>query len=155
MNIRKLTIDDIALLVKLRIDFLWYESIEYTIDGFEDIKQRSEEFFISALQANNFIAFVAEDNGKILSTAFMTIADRPPRKAFTSYRVGTLYNVLTYIPHRRKGIATQVLTALFNEAKLMGVASVDLLASADGKELYEKLGFWSIANYTPMRKELP
>ncbi|MCL2518079.1 MAG: GNAT family N-acetyltransferase [Oscillospiraceae bacterium] len=153
MNIRKLTIDDLDLLIKLRIDFLLDEKIEFTSQEIEDIKIKCKEYFISAFNTNNFIAFVAEIDGEAISTAFMSFSERPPRKAFLPYRYGTIYNVLTYEPHRRKGIATKVLIALLGEAKAMGISIVDLLATEDGKKLYEKLDFWSI-NYTPMRTEL-
>jgi len=38
MNIRKLTIDDLDLLIKLRIDFLLDEKVEFTSQELEDIK---------------------------------------------------------------------------------------------------------------------
>lgn len=105
------------------------------------------------MKSNRFLAFVAESDNETLSTAFLTISERPPRKPFMPFLVGTIYNVLTYEKHRRKGIATKVLTALLDEAKSTGVCTVDLWATTDGEELYKKLGFWSI-NLTPMRKEI-
>jgi len=50
-------------------------------------------------------------------------------------------------------IATKVLITLLDEAKSMGISTVDLYATADGEKLYGNLGFWSINN-TPMRIEL-
>ena len=43
--------------------------------------------------------------------------------------------------------------ALLSDAESLGVASVDLLATEDGKPLYEKLGF-TVPAYTPMRIRL-
>jgi GNAT superfamily N-acetyltransferase len=153
MIIRKLAIDDMDLLVQLRIDFLLDEKIEFTQHELEIIKTKCKDFFISAYKTDSFIAFVAEENGTVLSTAFMTLTERPPRKAFIPYRIGTVYNVLTYEHYRRKGIATKVLDALLDEAKLNGISTIDLWATTDGEKLYNNLGFWSI-NLTPMRKEL-
>jgi len=96
---------------------------------------------------------VAEEDNKVLSMAFLTIQEKPPRKANTPLQTGTIYNVLTYKKYRRTGLAKQVLSALLNEAKSMRITSVDLLATDDGKKLYKNLGFWKI-NCTPMRIEL-
>lgn len=153
MKIKKLSIDDIDLLIKLRIDFLLDEKIKFTQQELEDIKLKCRDYFISAYKTDSFICFIAEERGEVISTAFMALTERPPRKALLPYRNGTIYNVLTYENYRRRGIATKIITALMDEAKLMGVKTVDLLATPDGEKLYNNLGFWSI-NYTPMRKEL-
>jgi len=153
MVIRKLAISDLDLLIKLRIDFMLGEGIDFTQQELEDIKAKCKAFFESAYKSNSFIAFTAEKDGEILSTAFMNLTERPPRKAFIPYRTGTIYNVLTYENHRRKGVATKVLIALLDEAKSLGISTVDLYATSDGEKLYSNLGFWSINN-TPMRIEL-
>ena len=153
MNIRKLTIDDLDLLIKLRIDFLLDEKIEFTKHELDSIKDKCKDYFFSAYKTNSFIAFVAEEKGEVLSTAFMTFAERPPRKAFVSTRIGTIYNVLTYEKYRRKGIATKLLQILMDEAKAIGVSMIDLYATTDGEKLYQNLGFWKI-NCTPMRLDL-
>jgi len=153
LNTRKLTIKDLDLLVTLRIDFLLDEKIEFTPNELDSIKDQCKDYFISALNTNSFIAYVAEENGEVLSSAFMTLTERPPRKAFASTHIGTVYNVLTYEKHRRKGIATKLLHTLIDEAKSTGVSTIDLYATTDGEKLYENLGFWKI-NCTPMRLDL-
>jgi pantothenate kinase len=45
----------------------------------------------------------------------------------------------------------KVLKALLDESKTLDVASVDLLATDEGKTLYEKIGFHQIEEYTAMR----
>ena len=153
MKIRKLSINDIELLVKLRIDFLCDEGIELPKQELDDITQKCRDYFHHAYETDSFVAFVAEDGEELMSCAFMSTGYRPPRRAFAPYSVGTIYNVLTYKKYRKRGLATKVLNALMDEAKLMGIHTVDLWATKDGEKLYENLGFWSI-NVTPMRKEL-
>ena len=150
MQIRQLSLDDLDLLIKLRIDFMLEEHIEFSNEELASIKQKCEEFFISSLEANRFIAFAAQDGDKVLSTAFLTIHERPPRRGNTSFLIGTVYNVLTYREHRRKGLAKRVLTELLSEAKSMGVSSIDLLATQEGEKLYANMGFRKI-NYAPMK----
>jgi len=64
-----------------------------------------------------------------------------------------VYNVYTNPEYRRRGIATQVMTALLQEAEKLNVAVIDLLSTDDGKSLYEKLGF-KVQKYTPMKLRL-
>jgi ribosomal protein S18 acetylase RimI-like enzyme len=117
------------------------------------LKTRLRDYFEKWIPVDGLIACIAENNGDICSTAFLSIVERPPRAADSSYLVGTIYNVYTYPTHRRKGFATEVMRALLSEAKIHNVASVDLLSTDDGKRLYEKLGF-QLTSYTPMRMKL-
>ena len=151
MKIRKATIDDMEPLIKLRIDYLLEENKLKNINDLESLKLKLHEYFNKQLPNNGFVAFFAEENNKIYSTAFLSIVERPPRKATSSYLVGTVYNVFTYPIYRKKGIATKVMSALLEEAKSLNVASIDLLATDAGQSLYERMGFQQITNYTSMR----
>ena len=155
MNItyRKTTLADIELLVKLRLDFIKDEGIGLTSDETDSFIITCRNYFAKAIENKSFIAFVAENNGETISAAFMTLSERPPRKPFIPCLGGTIYNVFTYGQYRRQGIATNVLELIIEEAKNNGAGFIDLLATQNGKSVYEKLGFWSI-NLTSMRKEL-
>jgi len=153
MIIRKATVDDIDLLIKLRIDYLLDENKIKNIDDVDILKAKLRDYFQKWIPVDGLIAYIAEKDCDICSTAFLSIVERPPRVADSSYLVGTVYNVYTYPNHRRKGIATKVMQALLSEAKLHGVASVDLLSTDDGKHLYENLGF-ELPSYTSMRIKL-
>lgn len=97
------------------------------------------------------IADIAEEGNEICTAAFLSIVNRPPRSARLSCRIGTVYNVYTYPQYRKRGLATAVIKALLQEAKAMDLASIDLLASSDGRPFYEKFGF-KIPNHTYMRR---
>jgi len=153
MEIRKLSADDIDLLVKLRIDFLSDGKSEFSRRELESLRSICRDFFYSAYRADNFIAFAAEEEGETISAAFLVLSERPPRKPFTPCLAGTVYNVYTYKKHRKRGAAARVIAALLDEARGRGAASVDLLASDDGVRLYEKAGFRTI-DHAPMRKIL-
>jgi len=153
MQIRHATIDDIDLLIKLRVDYLLEENKLQELKDIEVIKGKLREYFEKWIPLKGFIAYIAEENGNVYSTAFLSIVERPPRTANTSYYIGTVYNVFTYPQYRRKGIATKVMGDLLADAESLSVASVDLLATEDGTPLYEKLGF-TVPAYTPMRIKL-
>ena len=155
MNItyRKATLLDIELLIKLRLDFTNDEGVDMTSDEMDDFVLKLREYFEKSIKNKSFIAFIAEKDGEAISTAFMSLSERPPRKAFIPCLGGTIHNVLTYEKYRRQGIATNVLKLILEEAKNNGAGFIDLMATGDGKPVYEKLGFWSI-DMSSMRKEL-
>ncbi len=61
--------------------------------------------------------------------------------------VGGIYYVMTAPNQRRKGFGTHMMKCLIRRAKEKGYHMVTLQASADGKGLYEKLGFQSICRF--------
>lgn len=153
MIVRKTTEKDVELLVQLRVDFLMDQNPEKILENKNQLIDNLYSYFEKAIMRNEFIAVVAEEDGRAVSTAFMSIAERPPRPGNSSNRVGTIYSVYTYPEYRRKGIATKVLQLLLQEAKENNVATVDLSATADGRPLYEKLGF-KMPKYTYMKLNL-
>ena len=149
MQIRKATINDLNLLIRLRIDYLLDEGKLKSIEDKNVLEGKLRSYFGKWIPIDGFVAYIAEKEKDVLSTAFLSIVERPPRMASTSYLIGTIYNVFTYPQHRRKGIATSVMQKIIEEAGLLGVAKIDLLATNDGKHLYEKIGFQD-SKYTPM-----
>ena len=153
MIIRKAGLEDIDILIKLRIDYLSDErKIVMPPQEQEEFKQNFKIYLQKYMPDNSFFAYIAEVNGVAVSTAFLSVAERPPQSPYSSL-TGTVYNVLTYPEYRRQGIATKIMTALMEEAQSLNIVNIDLLASNDGKYLYENLGF-GLSKYTYMRKKL-
>lgn len=153
MVTRIATEKDIDLLVQLRIDYLLDQNSMESLGDIEALKGLLLAYFTSSFAKNEFVAIIAEDENAVYSTAFLSIADRPPRTSNEPSRIGTVYNVYTYPQFRKQGIATNVMKALLNEAKNLDICAVDLYASNDGKPLYEKLGF-QIPYHTYMKKKI-
>lgn len=147
MMIRRATAADIDLLVRLRMGYL----SEHGAPD-EEMRETLRNYFEKRIDSDDFVALVAERDGMAVSTAFMTVAEPPPR-SLTTGRTGTVYNVYTVSGFRRQGFAGRVMRELLDEACRMGVSSIDLLASEEGQALYEKLGF-ATPDYTFMRLKL-
>ena len=152
MRVRKLGKEDMDLLIKIRMDYLFAEKGVFSDEEVQDIRKKLEEYFTKYLN-KGFIAMIAENENEVLATAFMSMVERPPLIAFSSYLVGTVYNVFTYPEYRGQGIATKVMNELLSEAKLLGVVAVDLMSTEKGKSLYKNLGF-QVSSYTSMNKFL-
>jgi GNAT superfamily N-acetyltransferase len=56
-------------------------------------------------------------------------------------RQGIVLNVYTEPPWRRRGVARQLMASVLTWAREVGLESLVLHASADGRTLYEQLGF--------------
>lgn len=153
MNIRKATIDDIDMLIKLRIDYLLADRGSLSAAEENVIRLQLITYFTKHINCD-FIAIVAEKNNHVLSTAFLAVMEKPANPTFITGKTGTLLNVLTYPEYRRMGIASKVISKIIDEAKQLGVSSIDLSATQDGKPLYEKLGFTQSSKYTAMKLQL-
>lgn len=152
MIIRKATIKDIEKLIGLRIDFLREEMGNLSADEETAIRAQLATYFAEQID-RDFIAVLAEADDRIVSTAFLAMSEKPANPVFITGKTGTLLNVFTYPGHRRKGYATKTVCRIIEEAKKLGVSSIDLSASEAGKPLYEKLGF-EVPKSTAMRLRL-
>lgn len=153
MLLRKATIKDIDLLIKVRLDYLIEDNGSLTQNEKAAIQEQLREYFDKHIQDKTFIGVLAEMDGKIVSAAYLVISEKPANPALTTGKTGTLLNVLTYPRFRRKGIASKVISVLIDEAKKAGVSAIDLSATNDGRPLYEKMGF-TTSKYTAMRMKL-
>jgi GNAT superfamily N-acetyltransferase len=139
--LRKANVDDVELLIRLRIDYLTEDKGKPSQDEEAAIKSQLKKYFSKHIPNNTFIGILAELDGKIVSTAYLAVSEKPANQVFITGVTGTMVNVLTYPEYRRKGIATKVIEKLIEEAKAVGVSHINLSATADGKFLYEKMGF--------------
>ena len=143
MIVRKATVEDAALLSEVRKLQLIDEGIAPDCD----IDSELDAFFKKWLVSKDFLQLIAEENGKLLSTAAIVYYDLPP--SFTN-KIGVrgyVTNVYTAPEHRRKGLSKMLLSELLNDAKKRGIKKLWLGASKDGRPLYEKLGFIQQESY--------
>ena len=139
---RRATIDDAPVLVDYRVRFLnelfnHPENNETTI-----VRKSLHEYFTKAIRSKDFIAWVAEYDGKIIATSGMVVWQKPAKYGgVESGKLGYLLNFYTIPEARRKGIATRLLNELIKEAKSIGLKYLHLHASKDGIGIYRKAGF--------------
>jgi GNAT superfamily N-acetyltransferase len=157
MVIRKATVEDIELLISCRIDYLTEDMLYYkkrspTQEEVTTLVSRLREYFPNHIAENRFIGMLAEIDGKVVGTAYLAI-NRGPASLGSSGVSGTFLNVLTYPEYRKQGIATKLVNEVVVEAKKLGVSSIELWSSAEGKVLYERTGFEE-PPYTLMVKRL-
>jgi GNAT superfamily N-acetyltransferase len=139
---RRGTLDDVQVLVDLRIRFLNGLLNHPENNETKVVRKSLLEYFTEAIPSGDFVAWVAERGGKIVATSGMVVWQKPAiYGGVESGKLGYLLNFYTIPEARGKGIATRLLNELIGEAKSMGLRYVHLHASKDGEPIYRKAGF--------------
>ena len=155
MVIRKAGLKDIDTLIDLRIGYL-VSDLGLIADNAAPIRRQLRGYFRKHIDID-LIAALAHINGRCISTAFLVISEMPANPSFITGIIGTMLNVYTLPEYRRRGIATQVIRFLIDEAAQRKVSRIDLNASPEGIPLYRSLGFTEpdpLAGYIPMKLRL-
>jgi GNAT superfamily N-acetyltransferase len=139
---RRARIDDVPTLVDYRVRFL-NELYKHPEDAETSaIRKSLQDYFMKAIPPKEFIAWVAEYEGKIVATSGMAVWQKPAMYGgVESGKLGYLLNFYTIPEARRKGICTRLLNELIKEAKSLGLRYLHLHASKDGIDIYRKAGF--------------
>ena len=143
MIIRKAELKDAVLLSETRKLQLIDEGIAPDCD----IDSELDVFFKKWLVSKDFLQLIAEEDGKLLSTAAVIYYDLPPSYTNKIGVRGYVTNVYTAPQHRRKGLSKMLLSELLKDAKKREIKKLWLGASKDGRPLDEKLGFIQQESY--------
>jgi ribosomal protein S18 acetylase RimI-like enzyme len=82
-----------------------------------------------------------DEGGQAVGLASMLVADVPPLPDHPLAKEGYVINVWVAPDARRRGIARALMDELTGEAHALGMRRLHLYATADGRPLYEQLGF--------------
>jgi ribosomal protein S18 acetylase RimI-like enzyme len=137
MKYRKANIDDISELIDLRKKQLVDEGIEPNID----IDTELHIFFKNKLSDGSLIQWLVEENKEIVACGAIIFYEFPPTYTNKSGRKAYITTMYTKENYRGRGIATNLLTKLVDEAKTSGISKIWLAASKMGRPVYKKFGF--------------
>ena len=157
MNItyKKLTVNDLDVFIKMRINQLREEGAKEDID----LEPALKDYYLRHLSDGTFVSWLALDNDRIIGTSGtldndriigtsgMSIVEKPPYFGCPSGKIGLLSNMFTDPSYRRKGIAKTLLSKVIDEAKTQGCGTVQITASNMGVLLYSDYGFEKNENF--------
>lgn len=145
MNItyRKLTEDDLATFISMRITQLREEGATEDID----LVPALEDYYHRHMADGTFVSWLALDGEKIVGTSGMSLVEKPPYFSCPSGRLGLLSSMYTDPGYRRLGIAKELLGRVVEEARRYGCGSVWITASDMGVLLYTDFGFVKNGNF--------
>lgn len=138
METRHAAVADIPELVRLRQVMI--ESVRGSDDG--SWQAAAAEILGRELPAGTMVAIVVDSpRGGLAACGVGMVAQRLPSPGCTDGRYGYIQSMCTDERHRRQGLARMVFAELMRWFADLGVASVDLHASAMGEPLYRAAGF--------------
>ena len=140
MDFGKANIDDLDLLVNLRIAYLTEDYGNIPDNQLNEISDKLPNYFRRHLN-NDLYVYVARCENDIVSCCFLLINEKPSNPTFVNGITGTVLNVYTKAEHRKKGIAKMLLNQLISDAKKMNLDYLELQATDAGYNLYKSVGF--------------
>lgn len=156
MNIiyRKATLDDLQILVKTRIEVL------RIVNGFTDsidmtgVENASKDYYLDNLTNENHIGYLIFDGDVFVGTGGISFYQVMPTCDNPTGKKAYIMNMYTRQEYRRKGIASQTLTLLLNEARIRGITCIGLEASDMGRAMYIKFGFIKLDDEMHLSKDV-
>lgn len=145
MNItyKKLTLAYLDTFINMRIAQLREEDADDDIDLFAPLK----DYYLRHMADNTFTAWLAFDGDRIIGTSGMSFVEKPPYFGCPSGKIGLLSSMFTDKQYRRKGIASELLKRVVDEARNYGCGTVQITASDMGVKLYTAFGFTHNKNF--------
>ena len=147
-RIRRATAADAGVLARHRAE-MFRDMGELPGDLHDTLIEAARAYFIHAIVDGRYVGWVAQlddESGEIIGGAGLQLRELLPRPDVARGRLvrgpqGLILNVYTERAWRRRGVAAALMRELLRWCRGNGVESVVLHASAEGRPLYEKLGF--------------
>lgn len=135
------TIDDVDMLTELRVEVLIAANCLDKGTDMSTIKAKTYAYYKKAFLDNSHYAIIAFDKENIVGTGAVSFYNVMPTYNNPSGKKAYVMNMYTKNEYRRKGVATEVLRLLLEEAKYRNIVEITLEATKMGRVLYEKCGF--------------
>jgi GNAT superfamily N-acetyltransferase len=157
LSIRRATAADAGVLARHRAD-MFRDMGQLSDDLRDTLVEAARAYFAAAVPDGRYVAWLAEAEGKIVAGAGLQLRELLPRPEPSGTRLvrgpqGLILNVFTEPAWRRRGVAAALMRELLRWCRASGIESVVLHASADGRPLYEKLGFTPTTEMRYVRDE--
>ena len=143
ISYRKLTVSELDIFIKMRIDQLREEGSKEE----SDLEPALIDYYTRHMADGTFISWIALDNEEIVGTSGISIVEKPPYFGCPSGKIGLLSSMYTLKSYRRNGIAKELLSRVVNEARNRGCSTIQITASNMGVYLYSDFGFTKNNNF--------
>jgi len=155
MEIKQLNINDIELLIQLRMEVLAdvfkkdFEKISPA--EIENLKQENKNYYLNRLATEEHIACVVYNENNILGCGGMCLYNEMPSPDNINGKCAYLMNIYVKPKYRKQGIGKKICSWLIERAKSKNITKIYLETSDTAKVMYEKLGFEEMKNYLKLK----
>lgn len=134
------TKEDINELIRMRIAYMIDDFGSITEVERKGMETHLPDYFARKL-GTELIAFIAKDEGKIVSAAYLHIIEMPANSVLLNGLYGEVLSVYTEPNYRGQGICTKLIKNLVEYGRRIGLGRIDLSATDEGYPIYAKIGF--------------
>ena len=121
----------------------------------EAMREDLPTYYAAHLGKDLYVYITRNDDGEIVSCAFLLIVEKPASPAFITGKTGTVLNVYTEPEYRHKGYAKKLMRMMLEDAAKEHLSVVELKSTEDGYQLYKSVGFEEVVSkYHVMRVRL-
>ncbi len=142
LKIRRLSDDDVPVVINLRIAQLLEEGASEAVD----LRPALGDYYVRHLADDTYVSWLALDNNRIVATSGMSVVEKPPYFGCPTGRIALISSMYTEPAYRRRGIARDLLCRVLDEAKARGCCVAQIKASDAGVPLYQAMGFSGLRN---------
>lgn len=138
--LRRATSEDLDILVAHRramfVDMGYRDQT-----ALDSMAAKCHSWLLTKMNRGEYLAWLATaPDGSVVAGTGLWLMDWPPHMIGSGPR-GNILNVYTEVEFRRQGLASELVRAALDWCRSNGVDVIVLHASADGRRLYESLGF--------------
>lgn len=140
-TVRLATVEDIPTILAQRRAM--FEDMGTTDPAaLEAMEVRFRPWVQHKMEQGEFFTWLAgDDQGRVVAGAGLWVQEWPPTPHYLEGRRGYVLNVYTLPDYRRRGLARRLMLMIEQWCREHGLPVVTLHASADGRPLYDSLGF--------------
>jgi GNAT superfamily N-acetyltransferase len=135
------TVNDVKILVDLRIKFALELSGEQPKESIDQLKLQTTDYFTEAINDNTCISFIAKSEEQIAGIGSIALREQPGNFKNPSGKWAYIMNMYIVPAYRRKGICSAILDHLIKAALEMGFSAFELHATKEGESVYVLNGF--------------
>jgi GNAT superfamily N-acetyltransferase len=132
---------DVPLLVDLRVEFLEEYWGEQPSAAREELKRCLRDYYTRAINDHSYLSYYAKADNTIVAIGGMIFRQQAGNFNNPSGRICYLMNMYTIPSYRRKGICSKILNLLIENARVKGVTAFELHATPEGEPVYLKHDF--------------
>jgi GNAT superfamily N-acetyltransferase len=143
-RVREATLDDIDVLVGHRLGM--FADMGVTLDR-PNVAAAFSGWLREMIPAGTYRGWVATAaaTSDVVAGGGITVLPWPPGPFYVGGRIAFVYNIFVERPHRRRGLARQIMAAIHQWCRQDGIGVVGLTASEEGRPLYNALGYRAAA----------
>ena len=155
MKFEKATTNDINQLTDLRVAYIQEDLGNVDVTDLDAMRESLPGYYAAHLGKDLYVYITRNDDGEIVSCAFLLIVEKPASPAFITGKTGTVLNVYTKPEFRHKGYAKKLMEMMLADAATEKVSVIELKSTDEGYRLYQSVGFEDVVSkYHVMRVRL-